>query len=203
MSSNLTAREVFEKIKNLVEKKKNYKNDDRNVIMLIEEGRKIQWKPDSFVKQGEAYVNGIIKDLVAVEVELFENDTRHMYRLDLKKGSKKFVEVSSNNLVVNKSASDVVAPTRTQREGGINLDSKNLDMKVSREGSNISSSVLSQPIETMNIQGFSFTIMSITPVVNLFSLSGIEEPKDTGTLTSQAQPVGLDPADKLAVSHKS
>ncbi|MDP8264504.1 MAG: acyl-CoA dehydrogenase family protein [Candidatus Aceula lacicola] len=60
--------------------------------------------------------------------------------------------------------------------GGINLDSGLLDLQIERDGNGVPLPVSQQPIETMNIQGFSFYIMSITPVASLFLLSGIFDP---------------------------
>ncbi len=59
--------------------------------------------------------------------------------------------------------------------GGIRLDSKYLDLQIKRDGKGIALPVSSQPLESFNIQGFSFYIMSITAVPSLLLMSGISD----------------------------
>ncbi|MDP8266067.1 MAG: hypothetical protein P9M07_03880 [Candidatus Aceula meridiana] len=70
--------------------------------------------------------------------------------------------------------------------GGINLDSALLDLQIKRDGNGIALPVAEQPFEMMNIQGFSFFIMSVTPVSSMFLLSGLPEPKEDDSNLTRA-----------------
>jgi|GEM_PF-5564803 len=71
-----------------------------------------------------------------------------------------------------------------QNLGGIDMSSSSLDLQIKRDGNGIPLPISQQPIEAMNIQGFSFQIMGVTPVPSLFSLSGLEENADKVSLVN-------------------
>lgn len=67
--------------------------------------------------------------------------------------------------------------------GGIDMSSSNLDLQIRRDGNGIPLPISQQPIELLNIQGFTFEIMGITPVASLLLLSGL----DTKTPSNKAK----------------
>ncbi|MDD3374606.1 MAG: hypothetical protein PHY73_02650 [Candidatus Omnitrophica bacterium] len=57
--------------------------------------------------------------------------------------------------------------------GGINLDAGLLDLQIERDGNGMPLPFAQQPLGIMNIQGFSFYIMSVTNVPSMLLISGL------------------------------
>jgi len=91
---------------------------------------------------------------------------------------------------------------RSSAPGGILMSSEGLDLQIKRDGNGIPLPMSQQPIESMNIQGFSFEIMGITPVPSLFLLSGLSKEDKGGDLTRDTSETMREPVDRQKISYK-
>ena len=91
-----------------------------------------------------------------------------------------FAQVASEDSKLNPARQE----TDVFNKGGIDFNSKLLDLQIKRDDNGVPLPLLEQPIEDLKIEGFLPLIIQITPVTNLPLLLGIsEEPASQETPT--------------------